>query len=103
MTCFSEHKNDMIKIIESNSTAVKTNWCKSYDLPRDGVYEFDLYLWGFTGMNIQSGIQYLPNDVPDSEYIQDNNPNIYIYENTTSDKFYLERIEKIGSIFTIFS
>lgn len=85
----------MIKIIESNSTAGKTNWCRSFDLSRDSVYEFDLYLWGFTGTNIQSGIQYLPNDVPDSKYIQDdNNPNIYIYEKTTSDKFYLERIEK---------
>lgn len=95
ITCFSEHKSDMIKIIDSQSAIGETNWCEGYDLLRDGVYEFDLYCWGFTGTNIQAGIRYISNDTPDSEYIPvDDNDNVYTYEKSPHDKFYLERIEE---------
>ena len=93
--CFSEHKDDICKIIESQSAIGKTSWCEGYDLLSNGEYEFDLYRWGFTGMNIQSGILYLPNDVPDLKYIQDDdNVNIYNCEIGQRDKFYLERMEQ---------
>ena len=95
ITCFEEHKEDMEAIIQSDDATGETDWCRNYSLEANDGYEFVLQQTGFTGTNTKTGVLYIPNDTPDTLYIQDeNNPDIYSYEPTLIDKFYLERIEQ---------
>ena len=95
LECLEAHRGEMETILNSGKAVGETKWCLSYSKLGDGRYEFDLYREGFTGTNIVTGILYLPNDTPDSDYRQDEeNPNAYSFARGVTDKFYLERLEK---------
>ncbi|MBR4949324.1 MAG: hypothetical protein IKZ25_00950 [Clostridia bacterium] len=95
LTCFEEHKKDMEDIINSNEAMGETDWCKGYNLLSDGQYEFILQQIGLTGTNTKTGILYIPDDKPYSDYKQDKEKeNAYSYESGFTDKFFMERIEQ---------
>lgn len=91
--CLEEHRGEMEAIAASGQASGETKWCLSYSLLGDGGYEFDLYREGFTGTNTVAGVLYLPDDTPDSDYVQDPaDPNLYILERGATDRYRLERM-----------
>lgn len=95
LTCFEDHKTDMEAIIQSDKAMGETKWCYTYSQLLNGQYEFVLQQTGFTGTNTKTGVLYIPNDTPDSSYIQDeNNADLYSYNSSNIDNYFLERIEQ---------
>lgn len=97
LTCFAEHKEDMEGMIAAQQVSGETKWCR-YSKGSGGSYEFVLEQTGFTGTNTRAGIQYLPEDQPNSDmdWVQDGD--VYTYQ-SGPDVYYAERIEKYWFFF----